>query len=79
MPDDVGELSEPEQRELRQHHALVGDAGGQHHVEGADPIRGHDEQPVTEVVDVPDLAAAPHLQVRQARLEQWRRRAEMGG
>ena len=49
---------EPEQRQGREDAALVGDAGRQHPVEGADAVGGDDDEPVAEVVDVADLAAA---------------------
>jgi hypothetical protein len=41
--------------------ALVGDAGGQHPVEGADAVGGDDDEAVAKVVDVADLTAAAGL------------------
>src|SRR5205085_592001 len=37
---------------------FVGDAGRQHPVERTDAVGGHDDEPVAEVVNVADLAAA---------------------
>ena len=52
-----------------QHQALVGDAGGQHHVEGGYPVGGHDEQKfVIHLVGIPDLA--PVHQVGKGGLHQ---------
>ena len=49
---------EPERRNLREHLALVGDAGAEHVVERRDAIGGDDQQAVAEVVEVADLALA---------------------
>ena len=57
--DHVLKQPEPEERELREDRALVRDAGGQHHVEGADAVGGDDQEAVAEVVDVPHLAPTP--------------------
>ena len=47
---------EPERGDLRQHFALVGNAGAEHVVERRDAIGGDDEQTIAEIVDVADLA-----------------------
>ena len=56
--DDIGQLVEPERRQLRQHLALVGDAGAQHVVEGGDAVGGDQEQRIAQVVDVAHFAGA---------------------
>ena len=52
------EQLEPERAELRQDAALVGNARRHHPVERADPVGRHQEQPVAQVIDIADLAAA---------------------
>src|SRR5690606_17946503 len=49
---------EPEGRQLREHAPLVRDPRAEHVVEGRDAIRRHDEERVSEIVDVADLAGA---------------------
>ena len=61
------QLLEPELTDLRQHTSLVGDAGRQHPVECADAVGADQQQLVTQIIDVPDLAAS-HGQTRQRRL-----------
>src|SRR5208337_2397793 len=39
--------------------ALVRDGFAHHHVKGGDAVRGHQQQTVPQVVDVPHLALAP--------------------
>ena len=41
---DAVQLIEPEERELREHFAFVGDGRGQDHVEGREAVGGHDQQ-----------------------------------
>ena len=59
---------EPERADLRQHATLVGNAGGQDPVEGADAVGADQQQLVAQVVNVADLAAADR-QVAQRRLQ----------
>jgi hypothetical protein len=35
---------------------LMGDTVGQHYIEGGYPVRGHDQQMCTQVIDVPHFA-----------------------
>ena len=62
MRHEVAHALEPEPRELRQHLALVGDAGAEHVVERGDAIGGDDEQLIADLVDVAHLAAAMERQ-----------------
>lgn len=56
--DQVAEEIKPEERHLRQHDAFAGDAGGEHAVEGGDPVSGDDEETVVaDGIDVADFAA----------------------
>ena len=55
---EVAEVIEPERRELREHLALVGNAGAEDVVERGDAIGRDDQQVLAEIVDVADLAAA---------------------
>ena len=57
--------------DLRQHAALVGNAGGQHPVERADAVGADQQQLVAQVVDIADFAAAD-LQIGQRSLQQGR-------
>ena len=50
--------AEPERRQLREHPALVGNAGAEHVVEGGDAIGRDHDQVVADGVDVANLAAA---------------------
>ncbi len=54
----VAQKIEPENGKLRQHFALVGNAGGQDVVERRDAIGGDDQQPFVDAVDVAHFAAA---------------------
>ncbi len=65
MRDDSGELFEPEQRELRQNAALIGNRRGQNDVESRKTIRRHDQQAVAKVVDVANLPASVELEPRK--------------
>ena len=56
MRNEVGDVVEPEGRQLREHAALVGDAGAEHVVERGDAIGGDDQQVLAEIVDVAHLA-----------------------
>src|SRR5262245_49653662 len=56
MVRDLQEV-EPEQRHVRKDAPLVGNAGRQHPVEGADAVRGNDDEPVAEIVNIAHLAA----------------------
>ena len=56
--DDSGRASEPEDGNLREHLALVGDARSQDVVERRNPIGRHDQQAVVEIVNIADLAVA---------------------
>ena len=72
--DDVTGFVEPEIADLAQHLALAGDRVGQHHVERAEAVGGHDQQAlVTEVEHVADLAAVTQVEAGQVRFEQGRR------
>ena len=62
---DVGELPEPEVRELGQDLALVGDAGGEHAVEGGDPVARDEKERVAEIVELADLAAPREARARK--------------
>ena len=56
-------LREPEDGQLRQHLAAVGDAGGQHMVEGRQPVcRDHQELVVGQLVRVTHLAPREKLE-----------------
>ena len=66
---------EPERRDLRQHLALVGNAGAEHVVERGDAIGGDDQQAIAEIVDVADLALAIRAVGRRAWSGEWARRA----
>ncbi len=67
--DDVGEVVEPEQRELGEDASLVGDAGGQNVVEGRNPVGGDEEQLlVADGVDVADLAAGVKVEIGEVSL-----------
>ena len=57
MRHEVADVIEPERRQLREHFALVGNAGAEDVVERGDAIGGDDEQVLAEIVDVANLAA----------------------
>ena len=68
--DRVLEQVEPEERELGEDAALVGDAGGEDVVEGGDAVGGDEEKlVVAEVVDVAHLAAGGERKIAEAGLE----------
>ena len=54
----LAEQLEPEGGDLRQHPPLVGNAGRQHPVEGADPVGADQQQAVAQIVNVAHLPAA---------------------
>src|SRR6266849_5350562 len=66
--DDVLQEIEPEERELSQNAALVGNGRGKDDVEGGKPIRGDDQQLAAEIVDVTDFAARGGFQAGELRL-----------
>jgi hypothetical protein len=68
---EVAHPLEPERRELRQHFALVGNAGAEDVVEGGDAIGGDEEQVVSDLIDVADLAAPVEFQIGEGRFENW--------
>ncbi len=62
---------EPEKRDLRQHPALVRNTGGEHIIEGGDPVGGDEQQTLlVEEVDVADFAAGMQLQFREVGLQE---------
>src|SRR5580765_5178090 len=58
MRHEVADPAEPERGELREDLALVRNAGTKNVIEGRNAVRGDDEQVLTEIVDVADLAAS---------------------
>ena len=54
--DEVARTGKPERRHPGEHTPLVRDAGRQYPVKRTDPVAGHQEQPVAEVVDIANLA-----------------------
>jgi len=64
----VAQKIEPEYRKLRQHPALVRNAGGQNVVECGDAIGGDDEELAVDAIHVAHLAAAVALDARQVGL-----------
>ena len=62
---------EPEERELGEHASLLRDAGGQHIVEGGDPIGGDEEQVIViDKIKVADFPAGVKLQVGKISMEE---------
>src|SRR5262249_14168943 len=55
--DDILEVVEPEGRHLRQDLTLVRNRSGENHIERRKTVGGHDEEMLTQVVDVTDFAA----------------------
>jgi hypothetical protein len=68
--NEIRDLTEPEGRDLGEDLSLVRDGVIHHHVKGRDAIGGDDEQGLTQVVDVADLAPAFEGEAREVRLEQ---------
>ena len=67
--DDIGEVIEPEQGNLGQDAALVGNAGGQNVVEGGDAVGGDEEQLlVAEAVHIAHLAAGMKVEIGEVSL-----------
>ena len=59
----IAELSTPKGRHGGEDPALVGDGFSHHHVKGADPVRGHHQEPVfAEGVELADLAGVDGLE-----------------
>ncbi len=62
--NDILQEVEPEQRHLREHSALVRNAGGQHIVERGDAVGRHEQQVLAvQIVDVANLAAGEKVEV----------------
>ena len=59
---DVGQLFEPEQRNLGEDLSLVRNGRGQHDVEGRETVGGDNQQLVAELVDVANFAAPAKFQ-----------------
>ena len=74
MRHQVAHPLEPEGRQLREHLALVGYARSEHVVERGDAIGRDEQQVVTHLVDVADLAASVQLQIGEGGFEKWRGR-----
>src|SRR4029077_9381322 len=55
--DHFAQQIEPEQRKLREHAALVGNRRGHHHVKRGKAVRRYNQQPVPQIIDVPNLAS----------------------
>ena len=67
----VAQKIKPEKRNLRQHPALVRDAGGQHVIKRGDAVGGHEQQPVfIQMVDVAHFAAGMQFQFGEVGLQQ---------
>src|SRR5882757_8426538 len=64
----VLEMIEPECRHLIQHLSLVGNGRGQHHIEGGKPVGDDNEEAVSKIVNVPDLATSVQWNARKIRL-----------
>ena len=91
VAQDVRGLVEPEIADLAEHLALAGDRVGQHHVEGAEPVGGHDQQQRAvlagfgrqcgrrQVEHVADLAAMAQGQAGQVGFKQSGRHAQSVG
>ncbi len=63
---DIAEKLEPEQRYLGQDVAFMGNAGGQHIVEGGNAVRGHEKQMLAaQAVHVAHFAAGIEFEVRE--------------
>ncbi len=67
--DDLGEVVEPEQRNLVEHPSLVRDAGGQNVVEGRDAVGGDEKQLlITDGVNITHLATGVKLKIGKVSL-----------
>ena len=66
---DVAQKIEPEDRQLREHPALVRDSGGQDVIECRDPVGGDDQQLAVNAINVADFATAVALDAGQIRLQ----------
>ena len=65
VADDVRHSSEPEGGHLRQNPSFARNGIGHDDIEGGDPVRGHNEQPIIQIVHVPNLPPARHGQAGQ--------------
>src|SRR4051812_29054573 len=75
MRNNIPHPLEPESGKLRQHLALVRDAGAQHEIKCGDAIRRDDEERCRpgrqrDVIDVADLAASIERQTFECSFEQ---------
>ena len=66
----VAQQIEPEDGELGEHAAFVGNRGRQHVVEGGKPVRGDDDQEIAGVVNVAHFAAHQRLDAGQVGFKQ---------
>jgi hypothetical protein len=67
---DFAQEIEPENRKLRQHPALAGDARGEDVVERGDAVGGDDQQPPVDAVYVAHFAAPVEFDTRQIGFEE---------
>jgi len=67
--DDLGEIIEPEHRNLAEDASLVGDAGGQNVVEGRDAVGGDEQQLLVAYrVNITHLTAGVKLEIGKVSL-----------
>src|SRR3974390_3246828 len=64
---DVAKKIEPEERELREDAALVGDGSGHDDIEGGEAIGSDEEEAVAEIVNVAHFAASGRRYARKIR------------
>ena len=70
---EVAKQIEPEKRNLRQHPALVRDAGGEDVVEGGDAVGGYEQQTLAvQYVHIAHLAAGVEFEFREVCLQKHR-------
>jgi hypothetical protein len=62
MGNNVAKGLKPEQRELREHTALIGNRSRKHDVESGKPVRGNQEQIISHFIEVADLPAGQELE-----------------
>jgi hypothetical protein len=72
--DQIAHALEPERRELCEYFALVGDARSEDVIERGDAIGRDQEEVVTHLINVADLAASVEFQIGEGGLEEWRGR-----
>ena len=75
---DAGRVLEPEGGELGEYFALVGNAGAEDVVERRDAIGRDEQQPVSEVEEVTNLAVAIGSGPVEACIEEWSSRRHGG-